>query len=261
MVEVSARNLIPALAASLLCASSGSARAEGWRPGVSDPPAPAEAPLAGEVSARVGWAPGLVPPFRSGARDRLAAGLDASGWLGGRVRLGLSWEWLVDDTVASTPVSGPGDVRIGTAVRLFGGGSGAAGLGWEAKLPNATNEDELGTDETDLLFGAWGRWHAGPWSAAAAVGLGVLGNPLRFANQDDVPLVRLEAGWKPGRFSARTFLEADLATPRNPDRVSLGGAVRFGERWFVEAEGAGGLTPAAADARLILRVGIAVPPP
>lgn len=176
--------------------------------------------------------------------------------MSGRVRLGLSWEWLVDDTVASPPVSGPGDVRLGTAARLFQGGDWTAGLGWEAKLPNAANETELGTDETDILFGAWGRWGHGPWSAAGALGLGVLGNPLRFANQDDVPMIRAEAGWAQKRIGARALLVADLATPRNPARVSAGGALRYGEGWFVEVEGAGGLTAAAADGHVMLRLGV-----
>lgn len=256
MFKVSARNLIPVAAVALLALSPRSARGEGWWVGTRAPAAFEEEAVKGEVSLRAGWAPGLVPPFRSGARDRIFGGVDAEGWLAGRVRLGLSWEWLMDDTEASAAVSGPGDVRLGTAVRLVGGGDWTAGLGWEAKLPNAANETELGTDETDILFGGWGRWGHGPWSASAALGLGVLGNPLRFANQDDVPMIRAEGGWGAHRFGARVLLVADVATPRNPARVSLGGALRYGEPWFIEVEGAGGLTPAAADGQVMLRIGV-----
>lgn len=256
-MQLSARNLIPAATAAVLAVTARTARAEGWWVGTRAPVGSADTAFEGEISARASWAPGLVPAFRSGDRDRSSAGVDADGWLAGRVRLGLSWEWLVDDTAASAPVSGPGDVRLATAARLFGSGDWAAGLGWEAKLPNAANETELGTDETDVLFGAWGRFGHGPWSAAAAVGLGVLGNPLRFANQDDVPMIRGEAGWAANDVGARAFFVADLATPRNPDRWSIGGALRYGEPWFVEVEGAGGLTPAAADGQVMLRLGVA----
>ena len=226
--------------------------------GAHDRTPESDAGLGGLAAVRSGWSPGLVPPFRSGARDRFSAGIEASGWVSRGARLSVDWEWLVDDTPAMEPVSGPGDVHLATAARLLEGGEWSGGLGWEAKLPNAANETELGTDETDVTFGAWGRWGRGPWSVAAAAGLEVLGNPLRFANQDDVPVVRLEAAWQRGPCVVRALSETELATARNPARAQFGGSFRVGQRWFAELEGGAGLTPAAADAHVFLRLGVVV---
>lgn len=250
------RILIPICVATLLAFSAGNARAEGWAVGAADRTPESDARFAGVAAVRAGWSPGLVPPFRSGARDRFSAGIEASAWVAGGVRLGVDWEWLVDDTSAMAPVSGPGDIHLSTAACLVERGDWSGGLGWEVKLPNASNETELGTDETDVTLGAWGRWGRGPWSAAMAAGLSVMGNPLRFANQDDVPLVRLEAAWQRGPLGVRALSKADLPTARNPARVHAGGAIRVGHRWFAELEGGAGLTPAAADAHVFLRLGV-----
>jgi hypothetical protein len=244
------------VAAALLCSP---ARAEGWRVAAPDLDAFFVGPEA-EVGARGGYAAGLVPEFRSGARSRAQVGGQGEIFLADRVRLSAEWSWLWDHAPA-LDVSGPGDVRLGTAVRLWSGGGGTVGLGWEVKLPDAADEAELGTDETDVLFGAWGGWTSGPWSVGAAAGLGVYGNPLRFANQDDVPLARVEVAFAPGAWRAELFGRVDVPTARNPARAEAGGLVRVGGRWFAEAEGAAGLTPAAADARVILRLGCRFPLP
>ncbi len=211
--------------------------------------------LEGDI--RIGNAWSFVPPFRAGARDRLALGLDNTAAFGDRVRLGISGEWIRDTTLAGEPVAGFGDLRLGTTVRLATVGPVSGFLGWEGKMPNASDSGELGTDETDFLFGVGLLVRQGDVSAAAHAGLGILGNPLRFANQDDVPLLRGDLGYAPGPWRARAFVSADLATSRNPARVEAGGAARLGRTWFIELEGAAGLSPAAADGRVCLRLGLA----
>ncbi len=213
--------------------------------------------VAADARAVASFSPGLVPPFRSAPRDRSTFGVAASAWFGSRVRAQAEWNWLVDDTAAGAPVSGPGDVRLGTAVRVASTGPLRLGVGWEAKLPNAKNEDELGSDETDITLGVWARVDKGPVQAGLAMGLAVLGNPLRYANQDDVPMVLADVGARFGAWGFSAFGTAELPTALNPARVEAGGCVRAGERWFVEAEGAAGFTPAAADGRILLRLGVA----
>jgi hypothetical protein len=207
------------------------------------------------VAAGAEWAAGYVPPFRAGARDRGSAGAD------GIVRLApvsvrARWEWLLDAASAGT-TSGPGDLRLGTVIGLTRSGPWEATLGWEAKLPNASDAGELGTDETDVLFGASGGYAAGPFAARVGVGLAVLGNPLRFANQDDVPLVRADVAWSRGPFAAIGKAALDVPTARNPVRASGEVALRYGATWYGLVRGGGGFSAAAADWRVGLSVGYA----
>jgi hypothetical protein len=247
------RNALRWLAGGLLV-TLPSARAAAWAP-----PALERAPVNGEVAGQLSVAGeaalGSVPPFRSAPRDRWRVGPAASAWFGSRVRLGVDWDWMWDRTPLGEEASGPGDIRLAAAVRAATLGPVRLGVGWEAKMPNARNEEELGTDETDVTFGAWGRLDQGPLQAGLAVGLGVRGNPLRYASQDDVPLVLADVGASAGRWGASAFCHAEFPTAINPARVEAGARLRVGRAWFFEAEGAGGLTPAAPDGRVLLRVG------
>lgn len=202
-----------------------------------------------------GWSPGLVPPFRVAERDRLTAGVTARVALFDRVQLAADWGWLSDRTADGTATTGPGDLRLGTVVRV----ARVAGIdlhaGWEVKLPNAADEGELGTDETDITLGIGADWQGGPWLVGGSAGLGVWGNPLRFANQDDVPLLQLHAAWTSGLLTVAPAVRAELATSRNPARVEVGAQARFGRRWFGWAAGAAGLTPAAADGNVSIGLG------
>lgn len=236
---------------------AGTAWAEGWTP---SPVEMSSADALGanfEVAVRGGYASGLVPPFRVGARDRTAIGIDARVWFNNRVRVTISEEWLHDQTVVGAPVTGFGDIRLGTTVAVLNGPVVATGIGWEAKLPNATDAGELGTDETDITFGAWCSVSSGDWTVAAAAGLAVLGNPLRFANQDDVPLARLGGAFSPGAFTFGVAGHADFATARNPARIQLDASARYGRTWFVAVNPSIGLVPASADASGVLQVGYA----
>lgn len=233
------------------------ALAEGWTPNAVEMSSADASGANFDASFRGGYAAGLVPPFRVGARDRTAVGVDARVWFGERVRVTLSEEWLHDLPAVGEPVAGWGDVRIGTAVAILTGPVVATGLGWEAKLPNAADAGELGTDETDISFGAWASISSEEWSALAAVGLAVLGNPLRFANQDDVPLARLGGAFKPGAFAFELAAQADFPTARNPARIQLDALARYGRTWFVAVHPAVGLVPAAPDFAGVLRVGYA----
>jgi hypothetical protein len=204
--------------------------------------------------ARAGVDAGLVPPFRAAERDRASAGVEARVALG-RVELSAEWRWLRDATAAGEPASGPGDLRLGTRVRVACVGDVCGALGWEAKLPNAADEGELGTDETDVLVGATLAWTRDRYGAEVGGGLGILGNPLRFANQDDVPMLRGRFTVDVGPVTLAPAVSLDFATSRNPARMEAGGQVVAGSRWFAAVEGAGGLTAAAADWRAVATVG------
>ena len=250
-------SLTSAAALSFAILAPRNAFAEGWTPSATEFPTNAESVAAGEFGLRGGWSAGLVPPFRAGERDRLALGADARGWVGTHIRLTLSEEWLTDTTAAGSPVSGFGDFRVGTALAVLNRPTFAIGAGWEGKLPNADDAGELGTDETDFTFGLWGGVSRGRWSGIAALGIGILGNPLRFANQDDVPVARLNAAFSPGPFQFSAGVSADLQTSRNPAHIEALAAIRYGKRWFIEIAGTAGFVPAAANESGTLRFGYA----
>lgn len=197
--------------------------------------------------------PGTVPEFRASERDRLEGVLEAA-WLPvDGVRLMARATWLRDATPVAT-VSGPGDLSLGTWARLYDGPL-VGGVAWWVKLPNARDEGELGTDETDVtIVGTVGR-RVGYWHLAAVGGLSVLGNPLRFANQDDVPLGWLELTHTQAAFMARARAGGGFETSRNPARLEASLGAEVGCPWFGGAQGSAGLTPAAPDYGVRLTTG------
>lgn len=242
----------------LLAFRSGSSPAwaeDLWAPDVRWTPAAAPTTLPWRAQLGVSHRLGYVPPFRAGDRSRTALALDAAAQLGPLVTLRLGADALRDDTAAAEPVIGPGDLRLGTLVHAEAAPGLHLGLGWEAKLPNAADGGEIGTDETDVTFGAGASWRRGPFAATASAGLAILGNPLRFAAQDDVPLLRLAGLWRGGAVALGPTFAADVGTSRNPARVRAGGVVEAGRRLHVRLDGAAGLTPAEADLALGLAVG------
>ncbi len=214
------------------------------------------------------YEPGLVPPFRAGSRDRLAFGGGGRWMPDTRVQLSAGFDGLWDRSAGGSEL-GAGDVRLGASAYVVDLGPIRPWLGFAVKLPDAKDEGELGTDETDITFGGAVELHRGAWRALAGGGLGVLGNPLRFANQDDVPELRAAGSWAPLRgVSAGAYVNADLETARNPARVVAGAWLRGGlplapgSRFagFVELGGAAGLTPAAPDGIAALSIGLSAAP-
>lgn len=231
-----------------------------WAPGSLFPRTDAPATATFAIQATSGWSAGYVPHFRAGERDRGTAGVDAMVELA-PFEIRAQWDWIADVTPAAGLTTGPGDLRLGTVVTPWRARGFDVTLGWEVKLPNASDEGEIGTDETDVRFGATGGWQSGAWRARVGIGLGVLGNPLRFANQDDIPLVRSEVAWERAPFAVIGRASLDVPTPRNPIRADADLALRWGRRWHVLAHGGGGLVPAAPDWHVGFAVGYAGPLP
>ncbi len=241
----------------LALATSPAMAADSWFAGADTQwPGRNDLLLENNVAGSQAW--GLVPPFRAGARDRTSVGIGAGATFSGRVRVTSTADWLCDHTDAGGSSCGWGDSRLGTVVRALPLGPVDVLLGWEAKMPNARDEGELGTDETDVLFGGALLYTHGPYRAGVGGGLGIRGNPLRFANQDDVPMLRVDAAYVATWWRVRPFLVVDFNTSRNPTRAEAGVGARFGTRFFADVEGAAGLTPAEADARVLLRLGFAM---
>lgn len=197
---------------------------------------------------------GVVPPFRAGDRDRAAAFVDGAWRPAPGVVLDARWEVLQDQHPDGTRVRGPGDVELGVLARLPGPLSGAHGgvaAGFRVKLPDAADEEGLGTDETDVTLlllgqGAWGRIRG-----SGGAGLAILGSPLHYAAQDDVPFLVARVGWEggPAPLLPALFLDSGFAFPTslNPARGETGLGVRWGTTWGLGLRAAAGWTPAAPD--------------
>jgi hypothetical protein len=103
--------------------------------------------------------------------------------LGDWVEIQASFEmlYLEEALVAggSDKTYGAGDARLFTKLYLLAdrGWQPAAGLRFGAKLPNASVEDRLGTDETDFHINALASKDFGFASGHINLGLALLGNP------------------------------------------------------------------------------------
>lgn len=80
------------------------------------------------------------------------------------------------------------DLVIGTKVRLIPEGAGrpAFGVRFATKLPNASNESGLGTDTMDFFVSALVGKTVESIRVVGNVGLGLLGDPIRGDQQNDV---------------------------------------------------------------------------
>lgn len=218
----------------------------------------------------VGLERGVIPVFRAGSRDRLRASVEAVWAPVDPVALDLRYDGIQDRHPDGTVVTGSGDLELGTTVRLWRGTWGpgrspeawAVGLAWRAKLPNAQDDGEIGTDETDVAMTLLAEAQAGRFRPFLGGGLAILGNPLRYTDQDDVPFLQVGMRWSDGEDRAvlpdlRAGVDWGFSTTRNPARGEGAVALEWGRRWRLGVEGGGGLTPAAADARVRLFLGMA----
>ena len=106
--------------------------------------------------------------------------------LGPRAEASFDYELFYLERSGHGDVYESGDLRLWTKFVLFPGDRQTVSLRFGVKLPNAHDENGLGTDETDffasLLYGA----RIGAATATLNAGLGVLGDPERNQQQDDV---------------------------------------------------------------------------
>ena len=201
-----------------------------------------------EVCLSVEQTSGVVPVFSASPRDEQKINL-AGAWfahetVGVRITSSLqSVSWPDGLTV-----NGAGDIKLGTTLRVLDRSNSSLWLDWSAKMPNAQDTSGLGTDETDLTVGAYGRWSNEHVGLVAGGELQVLGDPLQYANQDDALLVGAAIDTTYDSLHFRGRVTARLESPRNPLDLSVGlGVQRRKGSWGYGLNGAVGLSPAAAD--------------
>ncbi len=206
---------------------------------------------------------GEVPLFRSGQRDSTQVYFAAARELADGVGLRIFADRLWANWPDGTQQSGWGDIRLANSARLWASSSGdSVWMDWGIKLPNAADQSGLGSDESDAHVGLFGRKEVGSVRLGVSLSLGILGDPLQYANQDDVLTTRLRVGQRLGAFEWSSLVAWRWRSPRNPadGRVLLEGAYSAGDRGlFVGAGGGVGLNPAAPDWQAMFHLGWGVP--
>ena len=199
---------------------------------------------------------GLIPPFLAAPRARSRAGVELRGRPAESVTMDARWAWINDRMPVDSVRNGPGDLRLHVHVEAVKRGVGVVGLGWGVKLPNADDGAELGTDETDVSILGTAGMRRENTQIAAFGGLEIMGDPNRFANQDDAALLGIEASATAGHTLWTARVGGTLSTQRNPARLSADAGVRWGCRVQGGVDAGLGLTDAAEDASFRAWVGL-----
>ena len=210
------------------------------------PPDDSLATTTAEARLYFGYYDGFLPVFRVAERSAGAAEAMILWHPEERLRLGVQAEVRQEHTAIGENRTSLGGVRLEAMARLWEGPVQAS-LGWQAAVPWTADRGEVGSDETDVaLLGRIGKT-AGSGHVQITGGLAILGNPLRFANQDDIPLLWLSYATPLGAVEGWARAGGGLGTARNPARISaaIGGAGGCPLRTGGEVEV--GLSPAAAD--------------
>ena len=105
---------------------------------------------------------------------------------------------------------GVGDLRLWNKIKFINEGEYLPSMGfrWGVKLPNANYEDRLGTDETDFFSSFLFSKHINNLYSHVNLGMGILGNPNKTNEQDDV-LVYGVGGVYPVSNVVNTILEVN----------------------------------------------------
>ncbi len=199
---------------------------------------------------------GFVPPFRAATRNGTDARLEGVWAVDKRVLLDASVDYRTERFGAGQRIRGFGDVHLGVWAAVLQRQNLVAGLGWGVKLPNADDAVGLGTDETDVnLVGTLGS-RGGELRWLLVAGVAILGDPIRYANQDDALLVHFGLAKSLGPVNLRSSVGGTWVTTRNPARISAKLGAGLGCKWRVGGDGVIGLTPAAPRYGFIAWVGL-----
>lgn len=181
------------------------------------------------------------------------------------VEIQASYELLAldENTVSGGKNStyGGGDARLFTKIWAVRERTWipATGVRFGVKLPNASRDDRLGTDETDFMLQFLGSKRFADWATHLNLGFAILGNPGFGANNEtgqddlftyDIALVSPFLGAREAdRWGIRGLLEIAGATGSRFDNdfteIRGGPQVTYGG-WTLYAGASGGLDGAAA---------------
>lgn len=208
------------------------------------------------------------PPFfgddPSLIRDELRARvIDVSYGLGGGSQARLEFGAQRFQERGGNDQTGVEDARISFTYQIPLRSTLAAAAHFAVKLPNAPDDDRLGTDQTDVfILSAVGR-QTGSFGWAANAGLGLLGSPVRVGDQDDVFVFGTAGWWRPpdvsSGFSAFAELQGVAGSRFDNDERTLGGGVIFSRHVPTSFAVRYGLTAESPDWSAEIRVTL-IPP-
>jgi hypothetical protein len=133
-----------------------------------------------------------------------------------------------------------GDLVVATKVRLVSEGPSRPGLGVRlaTKLPNASNESGLGLDTTDFLATLLVGKTVQSVRVVGNVGIGILGNPIRGDDQNDVLVYGISvarAFTDRAEFVAEINGRLDTAEGEPPPGTESRSTLRLGSRYTLGA--------------------------
>lgn len=169
-----------------------------------------------------------------------------SGWPDDKIYVNVRSDFRLERAENTDRYTGPGSLRLLTMATVWDGDT-TVQTGWMAALPWTADHGDVLTDELDVWLLSGVSRAAGPGRVGVTGGLAILGNPLRFANQDDAPLLWLTGAAPVGEATISSRVGGALATSRNPSRLTASLSAERGDPWRVGVTGEIGLTRAAAD--------------
>lgn len=228
------------------------ARAEGYTP-LDTETAVLLAP--GEVQVELGLAAAegahrvLVPEEDASSLVLPRLGLRTGLGRWGEIRV-LGDVWTAFDTAADGTVHDAGDWWVRTKVRI---GPAAGRVGWAAqagfKIPVASDDDGIGTDEADVEILGLFTARPGRGRLDANLGVDILGAPTRDNFQQDLLRYGVAYWWRPDDpLSIGGEIVGRSAGDGFPALVMLRAGLRRGfGAWRLDAAVAAGLSDASPD--------------
>ncbi|MEZ4484627.1 MAG: transporter [Syntrophotaleaceae bacterium] len=221
-----------------------------------------------QVEFRIGLAyyDGLHNLFQQQDLDRRVAelpSLSVNLGLGERVEAQLQYSYLYLREEGQSSNWGSGDLTIGLKVRLWQESLRipALALRLAAKLPNADDEDDFGTDEADIFIDLLATRNFPLFSTYANLGLAILGDPRPHSKgQDDA--VRYALGIRAPLVDSQLAGLLSIEGMEGDDSLNSRCAVRGGLQWQLGAwlwdlGGSVGLTSKSEN--WSLRSGLTIP--
>lgn len=153
---------------------------------------------------------------------------------------------------------GSGDLKIKAVFRMFRveNNFSNSALTVATKLPNASNQDELGTDETDFFVGGIISRNIGPIRLLINAEFGILGDPNRENTQDDV--FEYKVGFiypMSGHSSTALEIEGVEGSRRTNDRRFVRAGIAFNwSRFLIDLGGALGLSEESGDFQIAMGI-------
>lgn len=143
-------------------------------------------------------------------------------------------------TATGDTTSSVEDLVVATKIKLFGETEGRPALGvrFATKLPNASNENGLGLDTTDFHASVLIGKTVQSIRVVGNFGLGILGDPTRGDNQNDVLLYGLSVAralTDAFEFVAEVNGRVHTADGDPPPGTETRGALRLGTRYTLGA--------------------------